>query len=176
MSQFFQGVTVGSLPPSVPTQFVTDSGTATPAGNSISVVTPGGGTQGIATSASGSTITITLSETSPQGTGTTPGAVTADLITVTPTNNKSFSVQALVTGYDLANNQMVGGEIIANGRTSSNVVTIVGTPDLTKDSDTGLTSASFTIVASGANFILRVTGVALTTITWKAVLNYITSP
>lgn len=61
MSQFYQGVTSGSLPPSVPTQFTTDNGSvAIPTGNNINVFTPGNGTDGIATSASGSTITITL--------------------------------------------------------------------------------------------------------------------
>jgi hypothetical protein len=62
VSQFFQGVTAGALPPAVPTQFTTDSGVATPVGNNINIVTPGGGTDGIITSASGSTITITLTE------------------------------------------------------------------------------------------------------------------
>lgn len=60
MSQFYQGTTAGSLPPSVPLQFTTDSGVAVPVANNINIVTPGGGTDGIQTSGSGSTITVTL--------------------------------------------------------------------------------------------------------------------
>lgn len=57
MSQFWQGITSGALPPSVPTSFVTDSGTATPAANILNVL---GGT-GTTTSAPGNSNTITIS-------------------------------------------------------------------------------------------------------------------
>jgi len=56
MSQFFVGVTAGALPPAVPLQFTASDATiAVPVANNLNVF----GADGVTTTASGSTITIT---------------------------------------------------------------------------------------------------------------------
>lgn len=54
MSQFFVGVTAGSLPPVVPTTFHTDDSDAIPAANILNIY----GDTGISTAGSGNTVTI----------------------------------------------------------------------------------------------------------------------
>lgn len=80
MSQFFQGVTSGSLPPSVPTSFITDSGTVVPAGNIVNV-TGGDGVEVIASPNGSNNMVINLTEIAPQYTSVTfamsPYTVTA---------------------------------------------------------------------------------------------------
>ena len=56
MSQFFQGVTAGALPPAVPLQFTASDATiAVPVANNLNVF----GTNGATTTAAGDTITVT---------------------------------------------------------------------------------------------------------------------
>jgi len=170
MSQFYQGVATGSLPPSVPTSFITDVGTAVPAGNVLNVVTPGGGTQGIQTSAHGgsNTILITVSGQS-IGSVSTVGAVTATVLTVPMANNSALTLDVLISGFEPTLPGGIGSSLIASFiRTGGGVPTIVAQPDDQQNISASLSAVSYQITGSGANVIVTVTGQAGVTIDWTA--------
>lgn len=173
--------TSGPVPPTVPTSFITDSGTAIPAANVLNVVTPGGGTQGISTSGAGSTITITLTNSPLVGTATTTGASSANInVNIPVPNNSVVSVRANIAGYDTTADLAIGGELLASAKNVAGVVTIVGNPDRTKNNDILLNDATWTLIVSGTNAVVQVTGTGsgggADVIQWRAIIDTITAP
>ena len=168
------GIINSSGMPAVPTSFVTDAGVAVPALNVINVVTPGGGTSGIATSGAGNTITITLTDTSVSGTGQTIGAVTTDIITLplgAAAGTYTFDIN--VAAFEPTTPAGAGYGIVASVRTTGAAAVLIPNQAIDELEEAALIAADAQVVVAGNTAIVRVTGVAGLTIRWKAVAEYI---
>jgi len=180
MSQFFIQSSGGSGP-TVPTQFTTDygidggsivtPGTATPSGNNLNVL----GGSGIETYSDPDTQDYVYIEiqNSCTKTGTTVGATTTDLCSIELTTAGTYVFESRVSGWEtggaLGVGYAVNGTILSDGVTA----TVIGDSDGFAHKSIGLENANVEILASGLNSIIRVTGVADTTINWAAFTVYI---
>jgi len=179
MSQIYKSSASGPVPPTVATTYVTDvNSPAIPALNILNV--PGNDTtannnNGIRTDGSSGSNTLTVQLTNRlQGTGTTVGATTADLVTfslgATP---GAFNFELKVVGFDSATPSATGFTILGTMRTSGAAATLVGTPDETVIENAAMLTCDVDMVASGNNLIIRSTGVAGLTISWNVVSTYV---
>lgn len=176
MSQFFIDTAVAPppIPPSVPESFVTDSGTAIPVANVLNVVTPGSGTQGIMTSGSGNTITITLDEQVIDGTTTTVGAVTGDVITF-PLGAVAgvYTFDCKIAGFDSATPSGAGYTIVGSVRTTGAAAVLLANQAVDSFEEASTATCAGSLAVSGNNAVFRVLGAAGLTINWKAVAEYV---
>lgn len=172
MSQIQFAVNGGA--PAVPTTFHTDSGDAIPVGNAISIVTPGGGTQGIATSGSGSTITITVADTTLTGTVNTIGAVTGDVITLAlGAIPGTYTFDCKITGYDITSSIGAGYTIVGAVRTTGGAAVLIAGQAVDSFEEGALSAGSAALVVNANNAIFRITGTAGETVHWKAEAAYV---
>ena len=177
MSQIQFAVNGGG--PAVPTQFTTDSGVAVPAANNLNVLandTTANDADGITTTGSGSTVTVLLTNRL-QGTGSTVGAVTADLITFSLGATAGvFTFEVNVSGFESTTPAGCGYSIFGTARTNGGgapVATLIGTPDKIVNEDAALTTSDCNMIVSGNNVIIRATGTAALTTNWNAVGYYV---
>lgn len=180
MSQFFVGVTAGSLPPSVPLQFSADNTVAgapvaVPVANNLNILandTTANNDNGIQTVASGSTITIQLTN-----------RVTAAITTTdaTPTTLASLSLGGTPgTIY-------VSGDLVAYGVTDAAGAAYTfagaavtngsaGTEIAVENKDVfeqvAMAAADFDLGISGNSAFITVTGIAGKTIKWSCLFTY----
>lgn len=190
MSQVYKDLTSGPSPPAVPTSFTTDvrdntttgPGTAIPALNILQVLgrdTTQNNDNGIRTDAdpnNGNVLYVELTNRI-TGTGSTVGAVTADIITFDlGASTAVYRFNFLVSGRDTAGasvGQGVGYTIDGSARTSGVAATVISTPDIDADEDTAIMGSLISFIASGNNVIVRATGVAGETISFNAVGTYV---
>lgn len=184
MSQIYKAVTASSLPPSVPTSFTTQNGTAVPAANILIIngfdsienndngIISKGGVVGTGTS---NEVDIVLTNRL-QGTGNTTGVgvTTVDLITFSllliPA---TFVIDANICAFNASTPAGAGYSIFGTARTTGGAASLVGTPDKINNEDAVMTGAAVDYVVSGNNLIIRGTGVNGLSINWSAVATYV---
>lgn len=172
--------TSGPVPPTVPTSFVTQDGTAVPAANVLIVngfdstennangIITKGGVVGTGTS---NEVDVVITNRL-QGQDTTVGATTADVITFTLTTVGTYALTFQASAYNTTSTLGAGYEVFGAVRFDGVNANVCGSADTIDNEEGAMVDCDIDVVVSGANAILRVTGYALQTINWGAVGTY----
>lgn len=178
MSQIYKSTLSSPLPPAVPTSFADDlsdttilpgdinpsAGSSVPQANVLRVA----GDNGIKTiytpNAPGVMIIRFV-----KGSTTTIGAVTSTVVSQAILVNATMTIQIIVAGYS-TDNLGIGAYATAVVKNVAGTLSLVGTVDIIKNSDSALNAGNVTVTTSGSNLIVQVTGVAGKTIAWDACL------
>jgi len=183
VSQIIKSLLSGPVPPDVPTSFITDDGTAIPLVNILNVDgldSIENNNDGIVTRANpdlGNNLEIILTNRISVTAITSDGAGQTQTVTLmTPTNATAIEFNSSFIGYDSANDEAAGGAQEGIARKSAGAVTVIGTNDSFDESDAGLLTVDWDIIASGGDLIARFIGVAGRTIVWRCTFTYIQTP
>lgn len=150
-----------------------------PTANNINVI--GSGAVTVTGNAGTSTLTISINDSILTGTATTTDGTTyvpfsASANIPLPTPSTAVSIRANLSGMDVPNGLAVGGELIGLAKNIAGVVSIVGTPDITRNNDTALSAWTVDLGVSGTNVQVQVRGVAAHTINWRTIIDYTIAP
>jgi len=176
MSQYTRAVTAGNLPVTVPTQITTNDGIAVPAAHNLNVFaedSTDNNDNGIQTA--GATDTVTIQLTNRQtGTVTTTDATVTTLITFPlGASGAVYSISGIVTVRVPATGDGASYDFNSAFRTDGVTASEIGTEYPTNFEDAALATADITVLVDGANnVLLRVQGVAATTINWDGYLTF----
>lgn len=106
------------------------------------------------------------------GSGSTVGAVTADLYTLAMSATASaYRFSVIISGYSAGSTNGYGYTIDGTVKTDGAAGSIVDV--INRDADEDDTAAQGTIAVSGNNAIVRVTGVAGENINWKCIVEWV---
>lgn len=174
MSQIYKSLASGPVPPTVPTSFVTDvNSPAIPVANVLNVLgndTTANDNDGIRTDGSSGSNTLTVQLTNRlQGSGSTVGATSADIVTFTPTVVGTYTFEFRTAAFNTTSTLGAGYSVFGTIRFNGAASTVCGSADTIDNEEGTMTGCDIDLVVSGANAILRVTGYAAQTINWNAV-------
>jgi len=178
MSQFYVGLSSGNLPPTVPTSFVTDSGTIIPAANIVNLV--GGETNvnndnGIRVIANltGSNNGVVQLTNRITGTVTTVDATPTTMIIVglgaTPGTYLAFGD---LTAYNVTDSAGASYTFEGAAVTTGAAGTEIGQEVRNLFEQAAMAATDFSFTVSGNNAVITVTGIAGKTIDWSCLFNY----
>lgn len=176
----------GTMPPAVPLQFTADDALiAVPAANNLNVFgfTPATSltnplidTDGVSTSASGSTLRVIL-------TNRIGGAVTTN--NATPDTSLAMALGAVAGVYtfdvqiaalDTTDGQGLGYAIFGTVRTDGVSATLVGTPDKIvneENAPVNLSACDANLTVNLNTAVISLTGIAATTIKWRVLATFV---
>jgi|SRR6185369_6447248 len=177
MSQIYKSGLSGPVPPSVPTSFQTQDGTAVPAANiliidgidstennSNGIITKGG----VAGTGTANEVDIVITNRL-QGTVTTVGLTTSPIITFTPNVIGTYAIEVRIAAYNTTSTLGAGYSLFGTVRFDGVNSNLCGTPDKIVNEEGAMSSANSTLTVSGANILINGVGYAAQTINWSAV-------
>ena len=167
----------GPVPPTVPTSFVTDSGTAIPAANILNVLGIDASTNdldGVTTTGSGNTLNVVLTNRI-TGTATTTDAVTPVNIYTFPLGATpgTYLFNAKFVAYNLTDSLSAGYMSTASVRTTGAAGTVIDAANSFYSEEGAMSGTVITNSVSGNDLVLTVTGLAGKTIHYVALTDYI---
>ena len=145
-------------------------GALSPVAGNINIV----GGSGVVVAGSGNTLTIDVFGTN-EGTVTTVGATTGNVITYDLGAAGVYSLDIFIEGYDAATPAGVAYAITGGVRTTGSAGVLIGAPMIDAFEEAALSAADVALAISGNSLQIAVTGVAGKTIVWKARLEFIRS-
>lgn len=180
MSQIIKNLASGPVPPTVPTSFVTDSGTAVPAANILlvygndsiennanGIITKGG----VVGTGTANELDIIITNRI-QGTTSTIGAVTSAMITYPLTVIGTYAIECRVGAYNTTSSIGAGYSIFGTARYDGVNANLVGTPDKITNEEGAMSAANVTMTIAGSNVLINGVGYAANTINWSGVALY----
>jgi hypothetical protein len=175
MSQFYQGVVAGSLPPAVPTSFVTDSGTAIPVANILNVLTDQTSSnfdKGMTDTGSGNTVTTFLTNRA-TGSLTTADATKTTILTFPMSATPgTFYVYGNIVAFNSSVPSSGAFSFSGGYRTDGASATELGTEFHDTFQDAALVTADIFLDVSGNNILVQVQGVVALSINWNCLLEF----
>ena len=164
----------GPVPPTVATTYVTDiNSPAIPAANILNVLgndTTANNNNGIRTDGSSGSNTLTVQLTNRlQGSTSTSGAVSSDIVTFTPPTLGTYSIEYRIAAYNETSLLGAGYSLFGAIRFDGVNSNICDTFDEIVNEEGTMSNVDISVVISGADVILRATGYAAQDINWSAV-------